>query len=162
LSDDLDLKVERVIDAPRDAVWRCWIEAELLKQWYCPKPWRVTEADIKLVPGGRFNCVFQGPKPEERHDLTGCYLEVVPGERLVFTDGFSEGFVPRPKHFMTGYVDLSDEANGKTRMVWGARHATAEDRQAHLDMGFEQGWGAAADQLEELARSLAKARVQET
>ena len=148
------LEIDRVLDAPRNAVWRCWTEPNLLKQWYCPPPWRVTEADIDLRAGGRMNCVMQGPEEGQRHDVIGCLLEVVPKERLTFTDGYSEGFIPRANPFMTGYVHLSDHDNGKTRMRWGARHTSAEDRQRHLDMGFEQGWGTAASQLEALARTV--------
>jgi len=51
-------------------------------------------------------------------------------------------------------VALSDAEGGRTKMIWSARHATAEARQAHLDMGYEQGWNAAADQLDALAQSL--------
>lgn len=152
---DFSLEIERVIRAPRATVWRCWTEPELLMQWYCPAPWKVTSAEIDLVPGGRMNCVMEGPNEGERHDLTGMLLEVVPLERLTFTDGYSEGFVPRANPFMTGYVRLADHGEGETKMVWGARHSSAEDMQKHLDMGFEQGWSAAARQLDELAHSMA-------
>lgn len=148
------LQIERLIAAPRSIVWRCWTEPELLKQWYCPKPWRVTHAEINLVAGGRMNCTMEGPNEGERHEVVGMLLEVVPLDRLTFTDGYSEGFVPRPNPFMTGFVEFSDDGHGKTRMLWGARHTSAEDRQKHLDMGFEQGWNAAASQLEELAKTL--------
>lgn len=148
------LEIERMIAAPRAAVWRCWTEPDLLKQWYCPAPWKVTEADLDARAGGRFNCVMQGPNEGERHDLTGCFLEVVPQERLTFTDGYAEGFMPRPNPFMTGYVRLSDHGSGKTKMVWGARHTSAGDRQKHVEMGFEKGWNAAADQLDALAKSI--------
>lgn len=150
-----ELKLEVTLDAPRKAVWRCWTEPSLLKEWHCPKPWRVAEADLDVRPGGRFNAVFAGPNGE-RHDHKGVYLEVAAMERLTFTDGHTEGFIPAEKHFMTGYVALADAPGGKTRMVWGARHPSEADLKTHLDMGFVEGWQAAAAQLEELARSLAK------
>jgi uncharacterized protein YndB with AHSA1/START domain len=153
---DRTLVIERVLDAPRAAVWRCWSEADLLKQWYCPKPWSVIHAEIDLRPGGRMHVVMGGPEGE-RIDCPGALLEVVPGRRLVFTDGYDADFVPRPDPFMTGFVDLADTEVGGTRMRWGARHATAEAAERHREMGFEQGWNAAADQLQELARSLAVA-----
>ncbi len=151
-NEEFTLEIERVIAAPRDVVWRCWSEPDLLMQWYCPAPWTVTSAEIDLRPGGRMNCVMQGPNEGERHEVVGCLLEVVPRERLTFTDGYSEGFIPRANPFMTGYVQLSDHGGGETKMVWGARHTSQEDKQKHLDMGFEQGWSAAAAQLDELAR----------
>lgn len=149
----LTLIVDVTLDAPRDAVWRCWTESALIRKWYCPKPWRVDSADLDVRPGGRFNTVFAGPAGE-RHDSKGMFLGVEPKSRLVFTDGYTEGFIPAPKHFMTGFVELSDDGLGKTRMVWGARHASEEDAKAHLDMGFREGWKSAALQLEEAAQRL--------
>ncbi|BAQ18629.1 VOC family protein [Methyloceanibacter caenitepidi] len=150
----LSLEIQCDLDAPRSAVWRCWTEPDLLKQWFCPKPWQVSEADFDLRPGGRMNTVMVGPDGT-RMDNTGIWLEIVSGKRLTFTDAYSEGFVPRESSFMTGYVALSDAPGQRTTMVWGARHSKAADKQAHLEMGFQRGWSAAAAQLEELARSLA-------
>jgi uncharacterized protein YndB with AHSA1/START domain len=151
--DALTLVLDVTLDAPRAAVWRCWTQSALLKEWYCPKPWRVEAADLDMRPGGRFNTVFAGPAGE-RHDNKGMYLAVEPMARLVFTDGHTEGFIPAPKHFMTGFVEMSDEGDARTRMVWGARHATEDDAKAHLDMGFRDGWKQAAQQLEEAAQRL--------
>lgn len=152
---EFTLEIERVIGAPRAVVWRCWTEADLLMRWYCPAPWKVTKAELDPKPGGRMNFVMVGPNDGERHEVTGIFLEVVPHERLTFTDGYSEGFMPRADPFMTGYVRLSEYGDGQTKMVWGARHTSAEDKQKHVDMGFEQGWNAAAAQLDELAKSIA-------
>ncbi len=98
---------------------------------------------------------MSGPNGEENR-LPGQYLEVKPLEKLVFTDAFDGDWRPVGTPFMVGYVELSEAENRATRMVWGARHWRAEDRQSHLDMGFEQGWNAAADQLDALAQRLAK------
>lgn len=152
-ANELELVIGRIIDAPRHAVWRCWTEEDLLKQWHCPKPWSVPEADFDLKPGGRFNTVFAGPDGE-RMENKGIWLEIVPEERLVFTDFFTEGFVPQGDGFMTGYVELSDAPGDKTKFIWGARHRNAETRKQHEEMGFEQGWGAAAEQLERTAQSI--------
>ncbi|WP_246156602.1 SRPBCC domain-containing protein [Aquicoccus porphyridii] len=148
------LTLRRVIDAPRAAVWRCWSETDLLKQWFCPKPWFVAEADFDLRPGGRMNTVMAGPEGE-RIDSKGIWLEVEPMRRLVFTDFFTEGFVPAPEPFMTAVVLLEDAPDGGTQLVWSARHANAETLESHRDMGWEPGWNAAVDQLEEVAKSLA-------
>lgn len=150
---DTELGIVRILDAPRGSVWRCWTEPNLLKQWYCPLPWTVPEADFDLRPGGRMNMVMAGPNGE-RNPLTGIFLEVTPGEGLTFTDAYTEGYIPAPTRFMTGYVRLSDEPGGGTRMIWGARHKSVEDARNHRQMGFESGWGAAAQQLEDLAKTL--------
>lgn len=149
----LTLLIERIIDAPRHDVWRCWTETDLLKQWFCPKPWHVPEAEFDLRPGGRMNTVMTGPNGE-RHENFGIWLEVVPEKRLVFTDGYREGFMPAASHFMTGFVELSDTDTGGTKMTWGARHNDEATLKKHLEMGFEEGWKAASAQLEELAKTL--------
>ncbi len=151
-----ELSITRHIKAPRAAVWRCWTEPELLKQWYCPKPWQVTKADLDLRPGGRMNTVFQGPNGE-KHDNKGVFLEIAPMERLIFTDAFTEGFMPKGTPFIVGFVHLSDDAGGGTAIHWGARHWSAEDKAKHEAMGFHDGWSAAAAQLDELARQIAVA-----
>jgi uncharacterized protein YndB with AHSA1/START domain len=150
-----ELSITLHVKAPRAVVWRCWTEAALLKQWYCPKPWRVTQAEIDLRPGRRMNTVFEGPNGE-RHDNNGVFLEISPLERLIFTDAFSEGFIPKDgAPFMTGFVHLADAPDGGTAIHWGARHWTAEDKAKHEAMGFHEGWKAAAVQLDELAQQVA-------
>ncbi len=151
--DDLTLLLDVTLDAPRASVWRCWTETELLKAWHCPKPWRVEAADLAPRPGGRFNAVFAGPNGE-RHDHKGMYLVVDTLSRLIFTDAYTEGFIPAEKHFMTGFAEFSDDGAGKTRMAWGARHKNREDLDQHLEMGFEEGWRSAAQQLEDAARGV--------
>lgn len=150
---DFSLRIERVLRAPRAAVWRCWTEPDLLMQWFCPRPWRVTRAEIELRPGGRFFAQMEGPEGQQG-PMSGVWLDLVPGERLVFTDAFTSAWQPSAKAFMVGEVTLSDAPGGGTRYLAVARHWNAEDRKTHEDMGFDAGWNAAADQLEALARTL--------
>jgi len=150
---DDTLSVSRTLHASRDAVWRCWTEGALLKRWFTPAPWTVPGADLDPRPGGRMNVTMAGPGGE-RVESVGCFLEVVPGERLIFTDAFAEGFLPRAEPFVTSAVAFSDARGGGTDIVWTARHATAEARARHVEMGMEQGWNAALDQLDALAGTL--------
>jgi uncharacterized protein YndB with AHSA1/START domain len=153
MTDGHPLTLDRTLAASRANLWRCWTEPELLMRWFCPKPWNVTHAEHDLRPGGRMNNVMQGPDGE-RFENRGVWLEVTPMQRLVFTDAFTEGFMPTAEPFMTGVVEFEDAGAGRTRMRWSARHGTAEASERHLAMGWEAGWNAATDQLEALARSL--------
>ncbi|SMO76071.1 SRPBCC family protein [Paracoccus laeviglucosivorans] len=148
-----DLVLERVLNAPRAAIWRCWTEPALLEQWFCPKPWSVSDARIDLRPGGEFFTVMNGPGGE-RFENIGVFLDIVPGEKLVFTDAFVPGWRPNGKPFMAASVILSDTDDGRTDYVARAMHWNAETKAEHEAMGFHQGWGAAADQLEALAKTL--------
>jgi uncharacterized protein YndB with AHSA1/START domain len=151
-ADARDLVLTRLLQAPRAAVWRCWTEPELLKQWFAPKPWTTPDVALDLRPGGGSRFVMRSPEGQDFPN-DGVYLEVVPERRLVFTDAYTQGWKPSEKPFFTGVIELGDEAGG-TRYTATARHWTAEARDEHARMGFHEGWGQCADQLEALARTL--------
>jgi len=149
----LDLRFERVVPVAPRLVWRAWTQPDDLKQWFCPKPWRTTACEIDLRPGGAFRTTMEGPAGE-RFDNTGCYLEVLPNERLVWTNALGPGFRPQaagtPGFAFTAFVLLAAEGSG-TRYTAMVMHEKPADREAHAAMGFEQGWGTALDQLVALA-----------
>ncbi|KQX19585.1 MULTISPECIES: SRPBCC family protein [unclassified Sphingomonas] len=147
-----ELTLTRLIDAPRDKLFRCWTDPELIPLWFCPPPWGVSKAEVDLRPGGSSLIVMRGPEGQEMPNR-GVYLEVIPNEKLVFTDAFTSAWEPSEKPFMTGILTFEDEG-GKTRYTATVRHWTAEDKAQHEAMGFHQGWGIATDQLEALAKTI--------
>lgn len=149
----LDLKLERVIDVPVELVWKAWTEPEHLKVWFCPKPWGVSDCEIDLRPGGIFRTTMLSPEGQEFPNM-GCYLDVVPMERLVFTDALLPGYRPAEKSFMTGVVTMKPEGTG-TRYIAMALHKNLEAKKQHEDMGFHDGWATSLDQLVEYAKTLA-------
>ncbi|RYD88139.1 MAG: polyketide cyclase [Sphingomonadales bacterium] len=147
-----ELKLTRLIDASCENVFRCWTDPDLIPKWFCPPPWGVSKAEVDLRAGGSSLIVMRGPNGEEVPN-PGIYLEVVPNEKLVFTDAYSGDWEPSGKPFMTGILTFEEEG-GKTRYTARVRHWTEEDLKQHEAMGFEQGWGIATDQLEALAKTL--------
>ena len=148
----LDLKLERVIDVPVELVWKAWTEPEHLKVWFCPKPWGVSDCEIDLRPGGIFRTTMLSPEGQEFPNM-GCYLDVVPMERLVFTDALLPGYRPAEKSFMTGIVTMKPEGTG-TRYIAMAIHNNLEAKKQHEEMGFHDGWATALDQLVAHAKTL--------
>jgi uncharacterized protein YndB with AHSA1/START domain len=148
-----DLFLRRVLKAPRRIVWDCWTRPEHLCAWFCPRPHRVTEAFVDLRPGGRFGFVLSVDGNLNRHENS--YLEIDEGRRLVFTDLMTAGWQPVERPFLgyTAEVTLEDHAEG-TLYLAHARHKTGEAARRHDAMGFTEGWGLCADQLEALAVSL--------
>lgn len=141
-----ELSLTRLIDAPRAAVYRAWTDPELLKQWFAPLPYTTPHAELDVRPGGANLIVMKSPEGQEMPNR-GSYLEVVPNEKIVFTDAYVGDWMPSPnKPFMTVILTFEDEA-GKTRYTARVRHWTAEDKETHENMGFHQGWGICADQL---------------
>ncbi|WEX88368.1 SRPBCC family protein [Sinorhizobium garamanticum] len=151
-ADERELVLTRLIDAPREKVYRAFTDAELLKQWFAPLPWTITEAELDVRSGGTNRFVMRSPKGE-LYPNQGVYLEVVPNEKLVLTDAYTEAWKPSEKPFMTAILTFEDE-NGKTRYTARARHWSSADREAHEKMGFHEGWGQCADQLAALVAKL--------
>jgi uncharacterized protein YndB with AHSA1/START domain len=146
------LTLTRLINAPREKLFRAWTDPQLIPQWFCPPPWGVSEAHTDVRPGGATLIVMRGPNGEEMPNR-GVYLEVIPNEKIVFTDAYTEAWVPSEKPFMTGILTFEEEG-GRTRYTAVLRHWTAEDKARHEAMGFEQGWGIATDQLEALVKRI--------
>jgi uncharacterized protein YndB with AHSA1/START domain len=147
-----ELTFTRVLRAPRHNVWRCWTEPALIVRWFTPPPWQTVAAEMDVRPGGSSLVVMRGPEGQEVPN-PGVYLEVVPGEKLVFTDAFVRAWEPSNKAFMTGELRFADVGRD-TRYTVRVTHWSVADRDAHEQMGFHQGWGIATDQLEALAASL--------
>jgi len=141
----LDLVLEREIDVPVELVWKAWTTPDSIKHWFCPKPWSVVSCEIDLRPGGVFSTVMRSPEGQEFPNA-GCYLDVVPLQRLVFTDALLPGFRPAAKPFFTGALLLEPAAKG-TRYTAYAIHGDEAARKSHEDMGFHQGWSTVVDQM---------------
>lgn len=147
-----ELVLTRLIDAPRDKVFRAWTEPELMEQWFTPRPWTTPVVETDVRPGGSSFVLMRGPDGTE-HPNHGVYLEVVPNERLVFTDAYEKAWEPSDKPFMTVVLTFEDEG-GKTRYTARVHHWTVADRETHEKMGFHSGWGQATDQLAALVATL--------
>jgi uncharacterized protein YndB with AHSA1/START domain len=156
-ANDRELVICRLLDAPREKIYQAWTKPELIKQWFCPKPWTIASAVVDVRAGGSSNIVMRSP---DGHEIPnpGVYLEVVPNEKLVFTNAFAKAWdpalIPNPGFKMVGTVTFEDAGNGKTKYTARVQHWSKEDCEAHAKMGFEAGWGICADQLEALVKSL--------
>ena len=162
MADGNDLVLERTLDAPVDLVWKAYTDPEHLKQWFAPKPYEISEIDLDLTPGGVFRIRMTGPDGfDTGHGTPGCVLEVIEGKKLVWTSALGPGFRPNEagegcESFpMTAVITFADAGGGKTAYKAVALHKDAVDKETHEKMGFHEGWGTTAGQLEELARSLA-------
>jgi uncharacterized protein YndB with AHSA1/START domain len=149
---DRELVLARLIDAPREKLFRAWTDPELLKQWFAPLPYTTPVAELDVLPGGASLVVMRGPDGVDMPNR-GVYLEVAKNERLVFTDAYAKAWEPSAKPFMTVILTFENEG-GKTRYTARVRHWTVADREAHEKMGFHEGWGICADQLAALVAKL--------
>lgn len=150
---DRELVLTRELDASREKLYRCWTEPELMKRFFTPLPWTTSHVEVDLRAGGSNLIVMRDPDGKE-YPNRGVYLEIVPNEKLVFTDAFESAWVPSSKPFFVATITFEDIGGGRTRYTAVARHWTVEDCQAHTKMGFHEGWGQVAGQLEALAKTI--------
>lgn len=154
----LDLVLERIVDVPRELVWKAWTTPEYLKKWFTPVPWMTVECEIDLGPGGLFRTVMRSPEGVD-YPIAGCYLEVVENEKLVWTDALEGGYRPsgQPNHciesYFTAIIMLEPHGSG-TKYTVIALHSDEEGRKRHEERGFEEGWGTALDQLVAFVKTL--------
>ncbi|MBF9232418.1 SRPBCC family protein [Microvirga alba] len=150
---DRELVLTRIIDAPREKVFRVWTDPELLKQWFAPRPYTTPVAEMDVRSGGASLIVMRDP---DGNDMTnrGVYLDVVENERIVFTDAYTKAWEPSEKPFMTVIATFEDVGGDKTRYTARVHHWTVADREMHEKMGFHEGWGQCADQMAEVVGKL--------
>ncbi len=148
----LDLVLERVVDVSPELVWAAWTTPEHVKQWFAPKPWSISECEIDLRPGGVFSSTMLSPEGDAYPNM-GCFLEVVPNRRLVWTDALLPGYRPSEKPFFTAVVEIEPSGTG-TKYTATAIHRDQAGKEQHEAMGFYEGWGTVLDQLVEYMKSV--------
>ena len=144
----LDLVLERFIDAPRHLVWEALTKPEHLKEWYMPKAWgTVANCELDVRPGGMFSIDIATGDGQEFPNL-GCFLEVVPMERLSWTSMLFPGY--RPAVFddvpITAIMTLETVGTG-TRYVFTALHRDEADFEKNKASGWKEGTEIAFDQF---------------
>jgi uncharacterized protein YndB with AHSA1/START domain len=152
----LDLVLERVVDIPPTLVWAAWTTPEYLKHWFTPAPWRTVDCEIDLRPGGIFRTVMRSPEGHEFAN-TGCYLEVIENEKLVWTAALKPGYRPQSAAgamLFTAVILLEPHGAAGTKYTAIAIHGDEEGAKNHANMGFHDGWGKALDQLVALAKKM--------
>lgn len=143
-----DFAIERFVDAPTRIVWEALTTPEHLMEWYMPRAWgRVARAEMAVRPGGIFSIDIATADGQEMSKL-GCYLEVVPMARLVWTSTLFPGFRPAVCDDMpiTAIVTMETVGAG-TRYVFTALHRNEADFETSKASGFYEGTEIAVGQL---------------
>lgn len=151
---DNEIIFTRELDAPRELVWRAWTDPDWYKRWWGPEHFTCPVATLDVRPGGRWHSAMQDPDGN-RYWSTGAYREVVPFERLVMTDSFSdeEGNIISAAQYGMGddiplemltTVLLEDIGGNRTRMTT-ISYAMPE---GPIREGAIAGWTTSLDKLE--------------
>ncbi|WP_420381462.1 SRPBCC domain-containing protein [Novosphingobium sp.] len=149
---DTELVVTRIVNAPRNLVYRAWAEPDLFRQWWAPASFGVTivshESDMRT--GGSYRLMMDHASLEAPMAFYGTYLEVVPGERIVRTN--DEGTGPGP----VSTVTFEDHAGG-TLVTVHERYPSKDALDQDMASGATSGWTEQYAQLDQLMQSEAQA-----
>ena len=149
-----DLVFERFIDAPRELVWEALTRPEHVREWYMPRAWgAVADCEMDVRPGGIFRIDIATGDGRVLPNV-GCFLDVVPLERLVWTSMLFPGY--RPAVFddvpITAVMTMESVGTG-TRYVLTALHRHEADLETNRTSGWQEGTEIALDQLVAHVRS---------
>ena len=158
-----EIVIERVFDAPREKVWDAWTNTEMVKKWWGPKDFYAPSVEIDFRVGGKYIYAMHGPKGTQfDKDMysAGVYKEIVPMEKLVVTDYFSDkdgnktspteqGLPTDMPEEMTVTVLFEDVADGKTKLSIVYQPESDKQYDAMLKSGMKEGWATSLDKLAE-------------
>jgi len=152
-----ELTITRIFDASRELVWKLWTEPESMKRWWGPKGFTSPVCKIDFHVGGAFTYCMRSPEGKDYWG-TGAYREIVPLERIVYTDSFADekgNIVPASYYGMRLDFPLQmlvtvtfEEDKGKTKFT--LKHVgipSGED----LD-NAKAGWNQSLDKLAEILK----------
>jgi uncharacterized protein YndB with AHSA1/START domain len=143
---DEQILIVRDFAAPRELIYRAWTTPGLVSRWWSGGRGVMKSAEIDLRVGGGWRYVMVSGDGAEVA-FGGRYREILPGERLVYT----EVFEPRPYAEALTTVTFT-EVEGRTRLEILIKYENRQDRDAHsVYMG--DGLQEALDILEEVASS---------
>ena len=159
-----EFTISRIFDAPRDLVWKAFTDPEHMKNWWGPKGFTVRAAKMDFRPGGSYHYSMRSP---DGHDMWGkfVYREIVPPEKIVFINSFSDEEAGLTRHPMSPTWPLEmlstftfTERDGKTTLTirWLPYNATEVERKTFDDgrSGMNMGWTGTLDQLENYLREV--------
>ena len=149
LPTDTQIKIVREFAAPARLVWKAWTTPELIQRWWHAKRGEVSLAEVDLRVGGKWRWVMVTTEGGFEVAFHGEYREIVPHERLVYTEVF-EGAPDGEALNSTVLV----EKDGRTFATMVMQLKSQADRDAMLATGMEAGMQDALDLLEEVAASL--------
>jgi uncharacterized protein YndB with AHSA1/START domain len=146
---DREIVLSRVLDAPRELVFKVWTEEEHLSAWFCPKGFTTKTHEIDLRVGGlwRFDMIAPDGKI---YDNRMVFLEIKAPELLVLDHGKDKD--DDPSRFRVT-VTFDAQSDGKTVLTMRQLHPTKEQRDAGIGFGaVEIGYGTIDNLAQHLRR----------
>jgi uncharacterized protein YndB with AHSA1/START domain len=142
-----EITITRIFDAPRALVFKAWTDAAMLAQWWGPKGFTNPVCELDPHVGGAIRIHMRAPDGAV-YPMDGEIREIVPPERLVFTNNALDGDGNRVTEGLTT-VTFTDEG-GKTKLTLHTRGAAVVEIAVKYLQGMEYGWMQSIDKLQAL------------
>lgn len=148
------IHVKREFDTNLDLIWQAWTKAELLDQWWGPKPWKAETKTMEFRKGGFWHYAMVGPGGE-KHWSKANYLNVIPKKFFTAKDGFcDESGVMNPSFAQSFWKTSFISKENKVQVDITITFDTRADLEETIDMGFKEGFTMGLNQLNELLPTL--------
>ena len=144
--------VMKIFDAKGEEVWNYFTNSELLDSWWAPKPWKCETQKMNFENGGTWNYAMVSPE-NEKHFAGIDYEEINPNRSIAWSDYFSDEKGIKNVEFPTtnwliGFTGVEEGV----KLTVNLHFASQKEMNAILEMGFEEGFKATLNQLEEILK----------
>src|SRR5258708_5088372 len=169
MTDNQDgIVIERIFDAPVELVWKAWTDSEMVMKWWGPEGFTAPSAKVDLKVGGKYTYAMKGPEGSQWDKVmysSGIYKEIVPNEKIVTSDYFSDeegnkmnpvdfGQSPDSPDHMEVIITFEDLGDGKTKLtITYPKPETEEQFQAMLKSGMKEGWSSSLNKFANILKS---------
>ena len=144
--------VTREFAASLEKTWRAWTEPALLDQWWAPKPWKAETKTMDFKEGGKWHYCMVGPAGEKHWGIVK-YTKVIVYKLFAGTDAFcDENEIVNNAMPGTDWKIEFHKTNTGTEVRVEMTFSTEQTMQTMIDMGFQQGFSMAHDNLDELLK----------
>jgi uncharacterized protein YndB with AHSA1/START domain len=141
------VEIVRAFDAPRVLVWKAWTDPKMMAQWFGPRGFTSSVPALDVRVGGALRIVMRGPDGTD-YPMKGVFTEVVPPERLVFSNIAVDN---DGNHLLEGETTVTfTERGGKTTLTLTTHAVGRVPIAKQMLVGMEAGWTQSIDKLEEL------------
>ncbi|HRE50377.1 MAG TPA: SRPBCC domain-containing protein [Flavitalea sp.] len=148
------IRVKREFNADLELVWQAWTTAELLDQWWGPKPWKAETKTMDFREGGFWLYAMAGPEGE-KHWSKASYISIVKQRSFTAKDGFcDENGTINPAFPQNLWESLFSETGKQVLVTVTLTFDHLKDLEQTIAMGFKEGFTMGLNQLEELLVTL--------
>ena len=149
LAADREIVITREFDAPARILFAAWSTPEHLLQWFGPEGWPLTLCEVDFRVGGRWRFAMTGSSGVQNTPFGGEYLEIVPNDRIVFSNAFEE---PGAETLIV--IVTFAEQDGRTTLTIRTLFRSTEVRDWHAEQGYATGYASALDQLADVVADM--------